>query len=139
MSEQPSTPEKPESDPIKYRFPGAIDRDHLHTEQPIDPMINSHLKRPNPLDPMGNIEMEGRALRTLASGRVPLWIVMVGWGTIGLGSFLLLGVAMHEIVTAFREGDRGGELLATAMAFAPMALATLLMITILFRATWRQR
>jgi hypothetical protein len=76
MSEQQPTPEKPES--ARYQFPGAIDRDHLHTEQPIDPMINSQFKRPNPLDPMGNIEMEGRALRTLASGRVPLWIVMVG-------------------------------------------------------------
>jgi hypothetical protein len=52
---------------------------------------------------------------------------------------LLLGVAIRELVTAFREGDRGGELLATAMAFAPMILVTLLMITILFRATWRQR
>jgi hypothetical protein len=138
MSEQQPTPEPPESKQ-PYKFPGAIDRHRLHTEQPIDPMINSQFKRPNPLDPMGNIEMEGRALRTLASGRVPLWMVMVGWGTIGLGSFLLLGVAIRELVTAFREGDRGGELLATAMAFAPMILVTLLMITILFRATWRQR
>jgi hypothetical protein len=136
MSEQQPTPEKP--DPTKYRFPGAIDRAHLHTEQPIDPMINSQFKRPNPLDPMGNIEMEGRALRTLASGRVPLWIVMVGWGTIGVGSFLLLGMALRALAEAFRTGQ-AGELLVTIMAFAPMILVTLLVIAILFRATWQQR
>jgi hypothetical protein len=136
MSEQQPTPEKPE--PARYQFPGAIDRVHLHTEQPIDPMINSQFKRPNPLDPMGNIEMEGRALRTLASGRVPLWIVMVGWGTIGVGSFLLLGMALRALAEAFRTGQ-AGELLVTIMAFAPMILVTLLVIAILFRATWRQR
>jgi hypothetical protein len=138
MSEQQPTPERPESEPAKYQFPGAIDRDYLHTEQPIDPMINSQFKRPNPLDPMGNIEMEGRALRTLASGRVPLWMVMAGWGTIGLGSFLLLGLVMRDLAEAFGMG-RTGEFFVTVMASAPIILVTLLVIAILFRATWRQR
>jgi hypothetical protein len=101
----------------KYKFPGEIDRDHLRTEQPIDPMINRRIQMPNPLDPMGNIAMEGRAMQNLSSGRVPMWVLMSSWATIGLLSFLLLVMRPS----------------------APIVLLALLFITILFRATWRKR
>lgn len=126
----------------KYKFPGDIDRDHLTTEQPIDPMINRKLQMPNPLDPMGNIAMVGRAMRNLSSGRMPMWVLMSAWATIGLISFLLLGMAINNLIEAFRVGkgiDRLGEFLLAMGAFAPIILITLLLITILFRATWRKR
>jgi hypothetical protein len=126
----------------KYKFPGDIDRSLIHSEQPLDPMLNHPMKMPNPLDPMGNIETEGRAMRNLASGRIPMWVLMTGWATIGLGSFLLLDLALQSLAIAFQQGkggDRLGEFLLAIVAFAPMLLIAGLIITILFRATWRKR
>jgi hypothetical protein len=64
----------------KYQFPGDIDRTQLRTEQQLDPMINRKMIMPNPLDPMGNIAAEGRAMRSISSGRMPKWILMTAWG-----------------------------------------------------------
>jgi hypothetical protein len=134
----------------KYQFPGDIDdlrsvadhRTQLRTEQQLDPMINRKMIMPNPLDPMGNIEAEGRAMRSISSGRMPTWVLMAAWGTIGLGTFLTLGVALHTLTAAFQAG-RGDEQIAEwfvmAIGYAPMILISLLVLTILFRGTWRKR
>ncbi len=125
-----------------YKFPSDIDRSQLRSEQQLDPMLHRPMQMPNPLDPMGNIATEGRAMRNLASGRIPMWILMTGWATIGLGSFLVLGLALQSLAIAFQAGKGGdwvGNFLLAIVAYAPMLLITGLVITILFRATWRKR
>jgi hypothetical protein len=133
--------ESPKESP-KYKFPSDIDRDHLHTEQPLDPMINRRMQMPNPLDPIGNIETEGRALRNLASGRIPMWVLLCGWATIGLIGFLTLGLTLQTLVSGGKDAianNRLGDFFLLLLAIAPLFVIGGLIIIILYRATWRQR
>ena len=126
----------------RYKFPSDIDRSQLRTEQPLDPQLYAEMHLPNPLDPMGNIAMEGRAMRRLSSGRIPTWILITGWATIGIGSFLSLGLTFRTLVAAYQAGQLAEQfigLLVLAMAIAPALLITGACTVILVRATWRKR
>ncbi|MBE9032257.1 hypothetical protein IQ266_21180 [filamentous cyanobacterium LEGE 11480] len=128
--------------PHDYPFPNKIDREHLHTEQPLDPLINRNLQRPNPLDPIGHIETEGRALRNLASGRMPLWVLLLGWSTIGLISFGILGLSLHQLTEALQMAivqQQMDEVIFRLLSLIPMAVMSGLFLMILWRATWRRR
>jgi hypothetical protein len=126
----------------QYKFPSDIDRSQLHTEQQLDPMINRQMYRPNPLDPIGNIETEGRALRHLANGRMPLAIIILGWGTIGLIAFSMIGLFLQimtaSIQTAIATQQYDQVWLSIGALIVGTSIPTLL-LTILFRATWRSR
>jgi hypothetical protein len=126
----------------KYQFPGDIDRTQLRTEQQLDPMINRKMIMPNPLDPMGNIAAEGRAMRSISSGRMPKWILMTAWGTIGFGTFLMLGMVLSTLAESIKAGrgdEQVSEWFVMAIGYAPMILISLLVLTILWRGTWRKR
>jgi hypothetical protein len=126
----------------KYKFPGDIDRDHLTTEQPIDPMVNREMQMPNPFDPIGNITMEGQAMRNLTRRRMPIWVLMAAWASIGLFSFGVLGMVMSLLAQVFGTiGQRGYRLedFLTIGCFILLSLVPLLVIAVLFRATWRKR
>ncbi len=132
----------PEPSSPKYQFPGNIDRSKLRTEQQLDPMINRKMIMPNPLDPMGNIEAEGRAVRSISSGRMPKWILMTAWGTIGLGTFLTLGMVLSTLAESIKSGRGDGPSsgwFVMAIGYSPVILISLLILTILFRGTWRKR
>jgi hypothetical protein len=130
----------PEQSP-RYQFPGAIDHSKLRTEQPLDPQLYAEMRLPNPLDPMGNIAAEGQALRSLSSGRRPKWVLLTGWATLGLGSFLLLGYILQTMVAALQAGqlaEQFGNLLALALSMVPALVVAVACLMILVRATWRK-
>lgn len=126
----------------KYQFPGDIDRSQLHTEQQLDPLINREMYMPSPLLPMGNIETEGRALRNLSSGRMPLWVLMLGWCTIGFIAFGTIGLCLHattnniQTAIATQQYDQVWQSIGTLVV--GISVPTVLLM-ILFRATWRSR
>ncbi|MGI0495348.1 hypothetical protein ACN4EG_26515 [Alkalinema pantanalense CENA528] len=129
-------------EPPKNFLPIDPSRDRLYTEQPLDPQLYREMRLPNPLDPIGSIETEGRALRTLAKGRMPKWVVFTGWATIGLGSFASLGMIiraiMPEIIRAIVTNHLSNLILAI-LSITPALVTTILMLMILYRATFRSR
>jgi hypothetical protein len=128
--------------PQNYKFPGDIDRDNLRTEQQLDPMLNRSMQYPNPLDPIGNIETEGRALRNLSSGRMPLWVLMLSWATIGFSSFLFCGLLLKNILPEARSAiqtQQYDRLWLSTITVLPSLVFAGLILFILFRATWRSR
>jgi hypothetical protein len=126
----------------KYQFPGDIDRTQLHTEQQLDPMINRQMYMPNPLDPMGQIETDGRALRNLAQRRMPTWVIMISWATIGLSNFLfcsfLLRICIQEATIALHQKNND-RLWMSLGAVLPQLVFSGLIAIVLCRATWRRR
>lgn len=129
-------------EPSKNFLPIDPSRDRLYTEQPLDPHLHREMHLPNPLDPIGNIETEGRALRTLARGRIPKWALLTGWATIGLGSVISLGLIGQMMVTAIHHAivtNRLNGLIPLLLSIVPALVITLLMLMILYRATFRSR
>jgi hypothetical protein len=126
----------------KYPFPGDIDRSKLHTEQQLDPMINREMLLPNPLDPIGHIETEGQAFRNLSSGRMPLWVLMLGWATIGVMAFGLIGLFLHALTDSLQTAiatQKYDPLWLAIVSLLPGLLIPGLLLMVLFRATWRSR
>ncbi len=56
---------------------------------PVSPSMHSYDRIPSGYDPMGEIELRGRSYRSLASGRMPLWVLVGGWLFLGIPSFCL--------------------------------------------------
>lgn len=65
-----------------------LDEDKLSIEIPAQQMPIPPDRIPSGYDPMGEIQLRGQASRSLASGRVPGWVLLTGW--IVFGSFALL-------------------------------------------------
>jgi hypothetical protein len=123
-----------------YQFPNHHDR--YTTEQPIEPQLYRPLIQPNPFDPIGNIETEGQAFRTLASGRIPRWVLLTSWVVFGGVSFLTLGATFKMLADEFQRAiatDRLGSFGFLAIPSLMGIFLCLLMLTILVRATWRKR
>jgi hypothetical protein len=134
----------------QYKFPGEIDdlrsvgdhRRKLHTEQPIDPMINREMLMPSPLDPMGQIAAEGRGFRNLAQGRMPTWVIMMSWATFGFGNFLLCGLLLQNSISeaTIALGQRNYDRLwLSVFSVLPQLIFSGLIWIVLCRATWRRR
>ncbi|OKH18871.1 hypothetical protein [[Limnothrix rosea] IAM M-220] len=56
---------------------------------PVNPPVHSYDRIPSGYDPMGEIQLRGRSYRSLASGRMPLWVLVGGWLFLGIPSFCL--------------------------------------------------
>ncbi|OUC12197.1 MAG: hypothetical protein B0A82_23760 [Alkalinema sp. CACIAM 70d] len=129
-------------EPSKNFLPIDPTRDRLYTEQPLDPQLHREMHLPNPLDPIGSIETEGRALRTLAKGRMPKWVLFTGWATIGLGSVISLGLIGQAVVSEIRQAistNHLSDLIPAILSIAPALVIAILMLMILYRATFRSR
>jgi hypothetical protein len=129
------------SDPkTNYQFPN--DRDRYTTEQPIEPQLYRPLIQPNPFDPIGNIETEGKAFRTLVSGRTPRWVLWTSWVFFGGISFLTLGATFKMLADEFQRAIATDRLGSFGLLMIPALMGIILcslMLTILVRATWRKR
>lgn len=119
-----------------YQFPNHHDR--YTTEQPIEPQLHRPMMRSNPFDPIGNIETEGQAFRTLASGRVPRWVLWTSWVVFGGVSFLTLGAVFRILVDGFQRAIATDRLGSFGMLLIPclmgIAISSLILM-ILVRAT----
>lgn len=125
-----------------YKFPSDIDRDHLSTEQPLDPMLNRSMQYPNALDPIGHIETEGRAFRNLVRGNIPRWALLLGWGSIGVLCFGVLGIAINFLTSEFQRSidhQNFDLFIYSLLGFLPGAIVSILMMMILWRATFGKR
>lgn len=119
------------------QFPSDIDYDRLNTEQPLDPQSYQDMQLPNPLDPMGRINSEGRAFRNLASGRMPTWILFCAWMTIGLFSFIFLGLGLQSLFEAIKKPS--SDWLPLVLQMLPLMIFPTLILMVLVRATWGKR
>lgn len=123
-------------EPQPQRFPSDINYRDLRTEQPLDPQRYPEMQIPNPLDPMGRIASEGRAMRNLAGGRMPTWVLFCSWATIGLCSFLFLGLGLQFMGEAMRK--QPSDMLLVLLQMLPLLIFPTLMLMVLVRATWRK-
>lgn len=123
-----------------YQFPNHHDR--YTTEQPIEPQLYRPLIQPNPFDPIGNIETEGQAFRTLASGRIPRWVLLTSWVVFGGVSFLTLGATFKLLADEFQRAIATDRLGSFGMLLIPclmgIAICSLILM-ILVRATWSKK
>jgi hypothetical protein len=69
-----------------------LDKDRLIVEIPLESKIPYPDRLPSGFDPMQSIDLEGRAYRGLAGGRIPWWILITGW--IIFGGFALLTLSL---------------------------------------------
>jgi hypothetical protein len=92
--------------------------DKLSIDIPAEPPISSE-RIPSGYDPMGEVELRGRVAQSMASGRIPWWVLITGWGLAGGFAFLLL----HLAIQAF-----------SWLLLIPLALAIIFLL-ILWRGT----
>lgn len=125
-----------------YKFPSDIDRDRLSTEQPLDPMLNRSMQYPNPLDPIGHIETEGRAFQNLVRGHLPRWVLLTGWGSLGILCFGLLGIVVNILTSELQQAistQNFDRLIYGLLGSLPGVVVSILLIMILWRATFGKR
>jgi hypothetical protein len=67
-----------------------LDKGKISNEIPTSQKLMEHDRIPSGFEPMGLIQLEGRAYRSLARGRIPWWVLISGW--IILGSIVSLFV-----------------------------------------------
>ncbi|AFY37958.1 hypothetical protein Lepto7376_1622 [[Leptolyngbya] sp. PCC 7376] len=63
---------------------------------PVNPHAYSYDRIPSGYEPMGEIELRGRSYRSLASGRMPLWVLVGGWLFLG---FPALGLSILILIS----------------------------------------
>ncbi len=123
-----------------YQFPNHHDR--YTTEQPIGPQPYTAPIQPNPYDPIGNIATEGKAFRTLASGRIPRWVLWTSWVVFGGVSFLALGATFKMLADEFQRAILTDRLESFGLLLIPCLMGILvcvLILMILVRATWSKK
>ncbi len=67
-----------------------FDRDQLIVDVPVAPDSPYVDRIPSSYVPMGEIYLRGRSYRSLASGRVPWWVLISGW--VIYGSLILSAI-----------------------------------------------
>jgi hypothetical protein len=67
-------------------------RDEIFIEVPSTPHYPYPERIPSASDPMGEIQIRGRALRTLGGGNVRWWVLISGW--LIFGTIFLIAAAM---------------------------------------------
>ena len=72
-----------------------VNKDDLVVELPSHSPSPYPEKIPSGYDPMGEIYLRGRAMRSLASGRIPWWIIMSGWVLVGVPTLCLLSLVLQ--------------------------------------------
>ena len=75
-----------------YRKP----EDKLSVDIPAEQSFTYVDKIPSAYDPVGEIYSEGRAMRGLSTGAMPIWVLLTGWALFGGFFFLLLGVGISS-------------------------------------------
>ncbi|MEM6398918.1 MAG: hypothetical protein AAF757_01620 [Cyanobacteria bacterium P01_D01_bin.116] len=81
---------------------------------------------PSAYEPMEKIQLDGRAYRGLAGGKIPWWVLMTGWVVFGGLAFVVLIPAISSLVS--------GSWLAS-VALIPALLIASVFLTILWRGT----
>lgn len=99
-----------------------FDRNDLVVELPAQPSSPYPERIPLGYDPMGDIHLRGRAMRGLAGGRIPWWILISGWILFGVPTLFLLS-----------------ELIRGNLAALPALLMFGIFIMILWRGTAAKR
>jgi hypothetical protein len=84
-------------DPKHFLPENRLDKGSPSNEISPDPRPVEYNKIPNPLDPMGQIETEGLMFRTLLTGRVAWWVLVIAWITFGGPALLLLYVGLTSL------------------------------------------
>ena len=74
--------------PKDYIFPEE-EQPVYGVDIPVSPHTHSYDRIPSGYDPMGEIELRGRSYRSLASGRMPIWVLIGGWIFFGIPAFIL--------------------------------------------------
>ena len=64
--------------------------ENLSFDAPIKEQPVVHDRIPSGLDPMGQIRLEGRAYKSLGSGRIPWWVIVSGWIFFGIPAALTI-------------------------------------------------
>ena len=101
------------------RFLPDRESDKLSFDEQIRQPSIEHDRIPSQYDPMGEIELEGRALGSLAGGRIPWWVMISGWILWGVPSLLFIYNAIISI----------------SWGTIPIIVIALLPISILWRGT----
>jgi hypothetical protein len=85
----------------QFSLKKKLDRGEVSNE------ISASQKRPEPeripsgYDPMGQIQLEGRAYRSLAGGRIPWWVLITGWTIFGsIASLFIFAIISSFSLTA---------------------------------------
>lgn len=98
-----------------YRKP----EDKVSVDIPAEQSSTYVEKIPSAYNPVGEIYSEGRAMRGMSTGAMPLWVLLTGWALFGGFFFLLLGVAISS----------------SSLFFLPSLLLALIPLLIVIRGT----
>lgn len=74
-----------------------LDKDKLFVELPVEQKPVEHERIPSGFDPMGEINIRGRAARSLAGGRIRWWVLLSGWIIFGGFALLILYAAVISL------------------------------------------
>jgi hypothetical protein len=75
-----------------------LNSEKIFFEVPADLKFPYQERIPSGYDPMGEIYLRGRASRSLASGRIPWWVLISGWLFFG-------GLALFTLIPAITLGE----------------------------------
>ena len=72
-----------------------VNSDDLVVELPSHSPSPYQERIPSGYDPMGEIYLRGRAMRGLASGRIPWWVLTAGWLLFGVPTLFFLSLLLQ--------------------------------------------
>jgi len=116
-----------ENDEFKKFLPDEeFKREQFVYEVPSEAEPPSQERIPSAYEPMQKIQLDGRAYRGLARGRIPWWVLMTGWMIFGGLAFVFLIPAISLLFS--------GSWLAL-VGLIPALLIASVFLTILWRGT----
>ncbi len=77
----------------------SLDPDKLSIGIPAEQTPINPDRIPSGFDPMGEIQLRGRAYRSLAGGQVPWWVLISGW--VIFGGFVWIMVRLTVLSSSF--------------------------------------